>query len=289
MSREVPAKLFGFMREMSRRMGADVEAAQADLALRDIDVEAAGNRVDWDEVARFLERAHGHQTAEEIERVGEMYVQTHVWQQLIARIVGTPRLMYELCMGPLARAAFPHLDISVDSNATGVRVEIHLPARYEPTPVFFRATAGEVRMMTTIIGRPRARVATDVGPRHGIYDIALDEPPKALDRAVHAAARSYDLVVTEAVRLMRRAVSAEDAETEPASVLELQRRLGLTHTEARVAARLASGLGVKDIAGALGIRVSTVRTHLKSVYAKTGSRGQTDLVRLVLTGELRQG
>lgn len=288
MSREVPAKLFGFMREMSRRMGGDVEAAQAGLQLRDIDVDASGQRVDWDDVARFLERAHGHQSEEEIEQLGEMYVQTHLWQQLIARVVGTPRLMYELCMGPLCRAAFPHLDVSVESNATGVHLELILPERYEPSPVFFRATIGEVRVMTTLIGRPRARVAANVGPRHGVYDIALDEPPMRLDRAVGAAVRSYDVVATEAVRLMMRAVSVERVDDDPASVLELQRDLGLTHTEARVTARLAAGLSVKEIADALGIRVSTVRSHLKSAYAKTGSHGQTDLIRLVLTGHSRR-
>jgi DNA-binding CsgD family transcriptional regulator len=284
MGGEVPAKLFGFMRETSRRAGADVEAAQEGLAVRDINVDAKGLRVDWDDVARFLERAHGHETIEQIERMGEMYAQMHVWQQIVARLVGTPRLMYELCMGPLCHESFPNLDVSVDSHATGVRFEMLLPERYEASTVFFRATIGEVRVMPTLLGRPRARVTADVGPRHGIYDIELDEP-STLDRAVHAAARSYDLVATEAVRLVRLAVSAERTEDEPSSVLELQRRHGLTRMEARVTARLADGLSVKDIAAALRIRVSTVRTHLKSAYSKTGARGQTDLIRLVLTGD----
>jgi DNA-binding CsgD family transcriptional regulator len=286
MSGEVPAKLFGFMREASRRAGADVEAAQAELAAREVDVDARGARVDWNDVARFLERAHGGQTVEQLERLGELYVQTHAWQQLIARVVGTPRLMYELCMGPLCRAAFPHLDIEVESSPSGVHIEVLLPERYEPSPVFFRATAGELRMMTTVVGRRPACVTADVGPRHGVYDVALDEPPSTLDRAGNAAARSYDVVVTEAVRLMRLAVSAGRPDDEPTSVLELQRRLGLTRMEARVTARLAGGLCVRDIAGALGIRVSTVRTHLKSAYAKTGARGQPDLIRLVLTSEV---
>ncbi|HUQ03798.1 MAG TPA: LuxR C-terminal-related transcriptional regulator [Kofleriaceae bacterium] len=287
MSGEVPAKLFGFMREVSRRAGSDVDAAQAGLALRDVDVDASGARVDWDDVARFLERAHGRQTVEQIERVGEMYVQTHVWQQIIARVVGTPRLMYELCMGPLCRAAFPHLDVSVHSSTAGVHVEFVLPRRYEPSLVFFRSTVGEVRMMTTIIGRPQARVVADVGERHGVYDIELDEPPTTLDRAVRATARSYDAVATEAVRLMQLAVSARPPNDEPPNVVDLQRRFGLTRMEARVTARLATGLSVKDIGAALDIRVSTVRTHLKSAYAKTSSRGQTDLIRLVLTGDSR--
>ena len=288
MGDEVPAKLFGFMRETSRRLGADVEAAQAGLAVRDIDVDEKGRRVDWDDVARFLERAHGHEPVERVEHLGEMYAQMHVWQQIVARVVATPRLMYELCMGPLARASFPHFDISVESNATGVRVEILLPDRYEASPVFFRATLGEVRVMTTLLGRPPARVAADVGLRHGVYEIELDEPPATLDRALHAAARTYDYVVSETVRLMQLVVSADRVEEESNHVLELQRRLRLTRMEARVSARLAEGLSVNEIAGALGVRISTVRTHLKSAYAKTGARGQTDLIRLALTGKSRR-
>lgn len=286
--REVPAKLFGFMREMSRRSGADVDGAQEGLALRRANVDAPGERVDWDEVALFLERAHGHQTDEEIETVGETYVQTHLWQQLVARVLGTPRLVYEVCYGPLCRLSFPHMDIAAESHATGVRIEVRLPESYVASRVFFRGTLGEVRFLTTLLGLPPAYVEADIGPRHAVYDVRLDEPPMALDRAVGVARRASDRLAEEAIGLMRRAVSAGMDEDEgEVTVLELQRRLGLTHTEARVTARLAAGRSVKEIADALGIRVSTVRSHLKSAFAKSGTRGQTDLIRLVLTGARR--
>lgn len=167
--REVPAKLFGFMREMSRRAGADVDRAQAGLALRAVDVDAPGERMDWDEVAIFLERAHGHLPPDRMEAIGETYVQTHVWQQLMARVIGSPRLICEVCFGPLTQAAFPHMRVVLEPTDAGVRWELTLPDRFAPSPFFFRATAGEARALTTLVGRPPAHVEADVGPRHGRY------------------------------------------------------------------------------------------------------------------------
>ena len=58
--------------------------------------------------------------------------------------------------------------------------------------------------------------------------------------------------------------------------------LGLTTAESRVAARLAEGWTVRDIAVATGRRESTVRWHVKRIHEKHGLSRQADLVRLVL-------
>jgi DNA-binding CsgD family transcriptional regulator len=39
--------------------------------------------------------------------------------------------------------------------------------------------------------------------------------------------------------------------------------------------------GVPEVAEALGIAVSTVRTHLAQLFAKTGTNRQADVVKLV--------
>ena len=59
---------------------------------------------------------------------------------------------------------------------------------------------------------------------------------------------------------------------------------GLTEAEARVMAHLALGQSVEEIALAHEVRVSTVRTQLSSLFAKTGVNRQPDLVRLALDG-----
>ena len=58
--------------------------------------------------------------------------------------------------------------------------------------------------------------------------------------------------------------------------------LGLTPSEARVAALLAEGVSVRDIAAATGYRETYVRSLLKGTYKKQGVSGQAALVRLVL-------
>lgn len=57
-----------------------------------------------------------------------------------------------------------------------------------------------------------------------------------------------------------------------------QQGLGLTAAEARLTAKLAQGLALADAAVELGISSHTARTQLKSIFAKTGARRQSELV-----------
>ena len=59
------------------------------------------------------------------------------------------------------------------------------------------------------------------------------------------------------------------------------RRLGLTAAEARLTAKLLQGLSLADAASALTISTHTARTQLKSIFAKTGVRRQSELLRLL--------
>lgn len=58
---------------------------------------------------------------------------------------------------------------------------------------------------------------------------------------------------------------------------------GLTPSEARTAARIVNGSSPEQAARELGLKVSTIRSQLISIYGKTGAGGQADLVRLVLS------
>lgn len=55
----------------------------------------------------------------------------------------------------------------------------------------------------------------------------------------------------------------------------------LTPAEARLAKHLASGETLNETAGRLGVSVTTLRTHLKSIFAKTGTSRQSELVSLL--------
>ena len=59
--------------------------------------------------------------------------------------------------------------------------------------------------------------------------------------------------------------------------------LGLTPAEGRVAALLAAGHTVRNIALMTGTKESSIRSHMKRIYSKRGITRQADLVRLVLS------
>ena len=62
----------------------------------------------------------------------------------------------------------------------------------------------------------------------------------------------------------------------------LKNRFGFTPAEARLVLRLVSGDSLRSAAKALGIQYETVRTHLKSIFQKTGTRRQAELVILLI-------
>lgn len=66
-----------------------------------------------------------------------------------------------------------------------------------------------------------------------------------------------------------------------ATIRRLQRLFGLTPAQSQVAAGVADGETVEDIATRRGTSVLTVRTQLKQVFGKTGARTQAELVGLV--------
>ncbi|MDR2857133.1 MAG: helix-turn-helix transcriptional regulator [Novosphingobium sp.] len=55
----------------------------------------------------------------------------------------------------------------------------------------------------------------------------------------------------------------------------------LIPSEARLALALSRGMSIAQAAGELGLTVESARTYSKRIYAKTGARGQADLVRFI--------
>lgn len=75
---------------------------------------------------------------------------------------------------------------------------------------------------------------------------------------------------------------------DPAAVPNVDRHLlrtafGLTAAQARLAALIAVGHSPARCANELGVKTSTVRSHLAALYQKTGVAGRPGLVRIVLS------
>lgn len=57
---------------------------------------------------------------------------------------------------------------------------------------------------------------------------------------------------------------------------------GLTPAEARLTRELLSGYTLKEVAKKLGVAITTVRSHLKIVFQKTGTSRQSELIISIL-------
>ncbi len=112
--------------------------------------------------------------------------------------------------------------------------------------------------------------------------LALPSPsgPTPLS-AIVAPIRSQSLPIFQAGR--RAVVCITDLEAGMTLPAERLRALfGLTPVEARVALTLLEGASPKEAAAELGVSFHTVRVHLAHLFDKTGTRRQSELVRLLM-------
>lgn len=275
--REVPSLLYGYMRESLERGGVDTAAALDGLALANV-TPRFGLRVGWDELARFLNRAGADLSDDDIELIGEGYVRVNRYLSAMLGAVRRPTVFYRL--GWVAsQHAFPHMRFTIERQR---KAELHLtvilPPAFEGCRFFFRGTVGELRAIPRLMRLPDAVVEADIGTHGASYRVHLGAPERTFGERERYDDR--DLLMEDLLGLVppQRDVVGEN----PSLVYALQEQHGLTRAEARVAARLAEGMAVPDIARDLRVTVETVRTHLKRAYGKTGARRQAELVRIVL-------
>ena len=119
-----------------------------------------------------------------------------------------------------------------------------------------------------------------------------EAPSRFRDPLVGRRTRSESAPIRLAgFRLHRRdpavAVLFSDPDQAPVAPAALLHQLyGLTAAEARLAVDLCAGDDLREIAARNGLSIATVRTHLKHLLAKTGTRRQGELVSLLLRGPL---
>jgi DNA-binding CsgD family transcriptional regulator len=96
-----------------------------------------------------------------------------------------------------------------------------------------------------------------------------------------SAAKAGDPHVAKAIDVF--AEASRKAET--SHVARCRARFDLTEAQARLALFLAEGGTIAEYAETMAISVSTVRSHLKAIFAKTGVRRQAELAILLLSRE----
>src|SRR6056297_14724 len=85
-----------------------------------------------------------------------------------------------------------------------------------------------------------------------------------------------------------RARPATEAQSVQDDLLGPENPANLSRSEFRICAMMREGMMTKVIAEQLGIRGTTLRSHLHSIYSKTGASGQVDLLHR-LSSRAREG
>jgi len=121
---------------------------------------------------------------------------------------------------------------------------------------------------------PGAQDALEIGFRSAVrpYRLAL------LKLLAQALARSW---TPDAAHRFLDGLSVHEALTEVARevpILGMDNPAGLSRAEYRICLLLSTGRPVKSVQADLGISDSTLRTHLRNIYAKTGTSDLRELV-----------
>lgn len=123
----------------------------------------------------------------------------------------------------------------------------------------------------------------EIGPQAGSAKVARRSGRPPYQVTVHPLPRSRRFLAPNQAAAIVRIVRPETA---CARLSPLHRDLlGFTEREAEVAELLLSGHSLESLAQAIGIRHNTVRNHLQSIFRKTGTNRQSDLVRLLMNIE----
>jgi len=111
-----------------------------------------------------------------------------------------------------------------------------------------------------------------------VHRSADKEPIAVIVKPAHGNASAGDSAMLGAVAVF---LSTERGITE-STAAGIQKLLGLTNKETRLALCLANGRSLQESARDIGITMSTARAHLRAIFAKTGIDRQSRLVRVIL-------
>lgn len=118
--------------------------------------------------------------------------------------------------------------------------------------------------------------------------------PQTLELLTHLASEAAHVWSQRRSGLVSTLMAAHTRRTtreiEPAhrKILDQDNPYGLSRSEYRVCAYLREGLKPAEIAEGLDVSITTVRSHLRGIYAKTGLAGQVEVLHRMGQDELEQ-
>ena len=172
------------------------------------------------------------------------------------------------------------------------------PARLATTSFWsdWMQPQGFVSWACIIVGRDGSQLAClEVYSRPGSASAGFRGDDLLIQLAPHLS-RAWRLGKTARASLQHGATRFSVARSEPhhaaspaadvaraPGVIRLRAEYGLTKAEARLASYLADGASLPSMAQAFDVKLTTIRSQLQQVFAKTGTSRQAELVALLLS------
>ena len=184
-----------------------------------------------------------------------------------------------------SRVGVVHLDSGgriIEANGRAHRLLRQGDGLFDDDGLLRARLAANNDRLQALVGRALPRLA-DEFPRSGSMTVARSPPRPQL--VVHVSPVPVRQMDFGARRVAALVLVVDPAGRPRVGARRLATAFGLTPVESRVAARLAEGRSVREIAASEGYQEGYVRWLLKQVYRKHGLSGQVALVRLVLAAD----
>ena len=271
-----------------RARGMDVERCLKGLSFTEAALRAGQATVPWEEAVRFWTGMRAQLSDAEVPQFAAQWSTTHPLMRIVGQLMASTNawldVFWKLSANMNAAIRLCTYELHADEHV--LRAELH--EGLTPCPVWFELTHHVACLAPLACGdAPLTTLSTEWDGTY-VYSRFAAPPQKdlaeRLERASGVPLQSvFDSLVVfgDAVGdLLHDGHFAFDpaVRAQVDEVATLAMAWGLTLTEARVALRLAEGAAPAEIATALGVAVGTVRVHLKSIYAKTDTAGQRELV-----------
>ena len=184
-----------------------------------------------------------------------------------------------------SRVGVIHLDSGgriIEANGRALRLLRRGDGLFDDDGLLRARLAANNARLQALVGRALPRLAEE-SPRSGSMTVARS--PGRPQLVVHVSPVPVRQMDFGARRVAALVLVVDPAGRPRVGARRLAAALGLTPAESRVAARLAEGRSVREIAASEGYQEGYVRWLLKQVYRKHGLSGQVALVRLVLAAD----
>ena len=277
-------------------MDVDTHGLLAGLSFTQADLESGRRWVPWREVATLFDRLEPRLERPQLEALARNHMDSHPGIRVMAQFATSASAWLDL-LWRMSAPINPMATLHYEAGPEEHRLEARLHEGLEPCALWFEITHYCAIYATLPVGAQPLQVRSvqhDGWSLRATYAAPLEV--SSAERLQRASELPLGLVFDSLEVLGGLSGPAlrdgnlqfdERLRAQTDEVVTLAAAWGLTIAEARVALCLAEGRTPPDIAAALDLALSTVRVHLKHVYAKTHCAGQRKLEARIHAWQLR--